>query len=235
MYLYHGTSAAAVPSILEYGILPRETSGLEPISQLLVGQGCPDCVYLTNAFSSYFAAEAVRTDDGFSGEAAILEIDTDLLNQELFLEDELVREFLLTVNPSLVYMPREKLIVMAREKMCRDWLNSLELLGTCAYRGIVPPSAIKRVCYIDFAKMTPRMLFDIIDVSLTVEAFNISEIKHRMLDSWFWGDEVYLRFGSMFRQHQNRLSRVRVRKEFRELWSDRSMIRIEECLSREDL
>lgn len=234
-YLYHGTSAAAVPSILEHGVHPRQTSGAEPISQIVEFQGYPDWVYLSNAYASYFAAEAVGSDGGFTGEAAILEIDTDLLNEELILEDELVTEWLLLDNRRYAYIPREELIAMARDRMSHDWLNSLELMGTCAYRGIVPPSAIKRVCYIDFANMPPHMLFDITDMTLSVEAFKMSGVKYRMLDAWFWGGEVELGFGLLSRQQQNQRSKARARKEFREMWSDRSMVRIEECLSREDL
>lgn len=75
------------------------------------------------------------------------------------------------------------------------------------------------------------MLFDITDVSLSAETFKLYADKYRMVDAWFWGGDVELGFGLLSRQQQNQRSRAKARKEFRELWSDRSMIRIEECLS----
>lgn len=232
MLLYHGTTAAAVPSILEHGLLPRQASGLEPTSPIFEFQGHPECVYLANAYSSYFAAEIVGSEHGFTGSAAILEIDADRLDDGLFLPDDFVMAQMLAENPRLAHESFEEIAALARDAMTHnhgEWKNSLYLMGTCAYQGIVPPAAIARVCYVDFSKMQPAMLFDIIDISVSVEAFKICGIKYRMLDSWFWGAEVEFGFGLLSNQQLNQRTMAKARKEFRELWSDRSMVRIEEC------
>jgi len=231
MLIYHGTSAAAVPCILKDGLQPRRISGVQPTSNDPICQGHPDCVYLAYGYASFFAADKVGSDEG---EAAILEIDSNLLNPGLFLPDDYVLGQLLSGDPGRAHDSNEKIAAEARDGMTQlnsQWEKSLELMGTCAYHGTVPPAAIKRVCYIDFLKMKPAMFFDITDIGVSVQAFSVCAAKYRMVDGWFWGGDVKFGYGLVSNQQlKRRTDYKRAKKAFSELWSDRSMVRIENCL-----
>lgn len=227
MILYHGTTAAAVPKILKEGILPRQISGAQPSSQCHELQGHPECVYLANAYTSFYAAEAAKSPEGIIGEAAILEIDTDLLDNRLFLPDHFFMAQLADELPYFSRKSHEKVIAKVHAGMTElklNWRVFFEIMGTCSYRGIIPPSAIKRTCFIDFSIMHPAMLAEIINMCAPLIAL---VNKYRMIDAWFWGGEVEYRFGLL--PHPQSMYSERAIKAFRKLWSDRSMVRIEEC------
>lgn len=230
MFLYHGTSAAAVPHILKEGIKPRQESGLLPNHDLIYNQGDPNCVYMSKGYASFFAAAAAGFVDEELAAAAMFEIDTDLLIEDLLVPDEefiAPRTSYIWENDELSF---QDIIVRSRIFMtaCREaWKNSLLSTGTCAYMGIIPPAAIKRVSYIDFQKMNFAMQNDILDISVSEEAFRIAACKYKMIDAWFFGGKVEYGYG-LISKEQHRQSAEYI-KEFEKMWQDRSMVKIEIC------
>lgn len=228
MYLYHGTSSAAVPTIFEHGIMPRTLSGVAPNSEQYMFQGHPDCVYMANGYASFHAAEAVKSANGFRGEAAILEIDTDLLKKRFLLPDDFVLAYDMSRKPENAGVPIDDLIFCARALMpcyAAEWTTSLYNMGTCAYWDVIPPYAIRRVSYVDFDSMEIYMLDTILDISVSAQAYLAVGKKYRMLDAWFMGAEVVPGFG-LVPPGQLCISDEYM-AAFQAMWQDRSMLRLE--------
>lgn len=152
MRLYHGTSSRHLESILRDGLKPRGEgpSNWEAASSNQV-------VYLTRTYGLHFASNARTTSDE---DLAIVEIDTDLLpNPESLLADEdaicfawqkghlprfsdegwLRRQ---TLQQQAMYFA-ELLQEYSRRGFTASW--SLNVLGNCTHKGVIPPEAITRV------------------------------------------------------------------------------------------
>lgn len=68
-FLYHGTSESAARRIVAEGIRPRGAGGTS--NWLKTVESNPECVYLTDVYGPYFAAQAAKDDERW----AILEVD----------------------------------------------------------------------------------------------------------------------------------------------------------------
>ena len=149
MKLYHGTSASVADIAKVNGLLPRGMFGGE--SRWKEYPSRQDCVYLTSLLGGYFA---LATDD-----PTIIEIDTTFLDTGSFWPDE---DFVEQVSRKK--KARKKMIcrtsgikenleqyagawVIDGQQM-KGWEASLYGLGTCAYRGVVPPEAITKIVYL---------------------------------------------------------------------------------------
>jgi len=81
--------------------------------------------------------------------------------------------------------------------------------------------------------MKPAMFIDLTDIGVSVMAFSVCANKYRMFDAWFWGGEMKFGYGLVSNHQLNKLADYkRVKKAFSALWSDRSMVRVEECWPR---
>lgn len=75
------------------------------------------------------------------------------------------------------------------------WEESLKQMGICAYHGAVPPSAISRVSYIDFSKMSHYQELDVLDIGMSVTAYQANSRKYNMIEDWFFGGSVTFGYG----------------------------------------
>lgn len=117
--LYHGTTSVYLDSILEKGLLPREETGNSNYEvQYVWGasdifESYPDRVYLTNNPDRAKMLGEEAVDVN-EGEVIVLEV---LVSQENLLPDE--------------------------DSKKQTWQESLEYMGSVAYKGIITPDKIK--------------------------------------------------------------------------------------------
>lgn len=138
MLIYHGCSDARRETILANGIEPR---GDRPS----MWQGLPshpEMVYLTDTYPFFF------TNTGGTPWVVVFEIDTDRLDLGRFYPDE---DYLAQIANEISVVPQEGQslheAMMARMIDFRErWQESLDRLGTCCHRGVVPREAVKRYC-----------------------------------------------------------------------------------------
>ncbi len=151
MKLYHGTSSKYLEAILRDGLCPRRrmkgnwTHSVSSNSK---------AVYLTSVYSIYFAQCAVN--DHAAEKLVVVEVDTDLLDQDLFAPDE---DFLEQASRSdenipVFGHPMKKRNVWFRTRMHMHyqhlWEKSISLMGVGAYFGIVHPAAFTRIAILPF-------------------------------------------------------------------------------------
>lgn len=161
MRIYHGTSAEHVEAILQEGIKPRALTGQSPV----VGQHTSSyAVYLTTAFPFMFAFFAGDE----TGKRTVFEIETDALNQNLLCPDEHV----------LAYIGDA------------DWQESLSFADLCAYRGVIPPTAITRYVSLDIATRDELALFLGAGFSMNTDIRLYHHFRHvnRDILAWMFGD-----------------------------------------------
>jgi hypothetical protein len=154
MKLYHGTSGAFLSDILTNGIKPRGAKGTNNWKHTVNSN--PKCVYLTDSYAPYFAFNAVQGD----ARCAVIEVDTDLLDDDNLFPDE---DFLEQANRgsdgidgnmkqrTLHYRKKQFSYNYIPGTIQKDlitwWEASLRYLGTCSHRGVIPVSAITRVVH----------------------------------------------------------------------------------------
>jgi hypothetical protein len=145
MFLYHGTTERHLPNIVKHGIRPRQYH--EEDNWLHSVSSNPKCVYLTVSYALYFAHAALKDDDDHS-RLIVLEIDSDMLKENLLCPDE---DFLsqANVDPTKADLEMKEKNEHYR-KIMHKYLHepSLKSIGNCAYKGIVPIKAIKRIAFI---------------------------------------------------------------------------------------
>lgn len=179
-----------------------------------------------------FAAEAVHS-AGVRGGAAIIKINTDFLNKESFLPDEFVLAHAVADLSGEGFEQSYARASILMTSCNQGWRDSLDQMGTCAYQGVVPPAPISRVSYIDFAKMSTLQELDVLDVGMSVTAYQVMSKKYKMIEDWFFGGEVTFGCGMAPEKKLRKIPAFEKRRmQFNMVWSDRSMVRIEECLSR---
>lgn len=154
-YLYHGTSARYLKSILRVGLEPRGTRATRNNWKHVAHQSNPRMVYLTDSYAPYFAHNACRDND----DVLIVEVALDSLNpanlfpDEDFLEqvsrgrDDLPANLTLSQR-TLRYRKRQfefDTVVPTGNPEIPFWFQaSLAGLGTCSHRGTISPEVITR-------------------------------------------------------------------------------------------
>lgn len=184
--LYHGTHLVNLDSILRVGLRPR---GYEP-SCWTRYESRPDMVYLTDAYGFYFADEGDDAYDDGNAIKLVIEVDGNLLDPDLFYPDE---DFLAQVSvkkgdaasiDDCHFAIRDNLESYRLINGKPAWSESIATLGTCAYRGTIPPSAITRYCLFDF-RDRPILLAMILDAD---PRDGFEHDKHQKLTAWMFGD-----------------------------------------------
>ena len=182
-FLYHGTTEAALPSIMTHGIKPRG-GGKKNNWRHTVGSN-PKDVYLTVAYPLHFAMSA----GGEKSNLALLEIavsrlelwrmhaDEDALEQVYRGHDEL---------PESWDMKRRTMYYRRRNRMYGHE-PSLGTLGTCGHFGTVPAPAITRVCNIPSGAVAELILRGQ-DPTISVMNYMILGARYRAFVAWMFGD-----------------------------------------------
>lgn len=199
MKLYHGTSE----TVARQAIQPSE--GLKPRALLSASnieyQGNwkhntltsnPDCVYLTSCYAGYFAINATDTNSP-PQRYAVVEVDTDRLQHHNLLPDEDCLEQGTRDLPDAILKGQS---MRTRTLWFRDhlqdfqqyWELSLATLGTCCYRGTIPPHAITRIAIFDFTHGHNPLLKVFMDPSISIQNHAYCASKYVAATKWLFGD-----------------------------------------------
>jgi hypothetical protein len=155
MKLYHGTNGQWLSRILRTGLKPRGLSGGRSNWNHSVRSN-PRCVYLTDSYAAYFAFNASR---GNEPQCAVIEIDTDLLDDtNLFPDEDFLEQASRRMKDAVPGDMKQRTLHYRKNQFTYDWPcenpadgsmttwweASLTHLGTCSHRGEIPVSAITR-------------------------------------------------------------------------------------------
>jgi hypothetical protein len=200
MKLYHGTSESVAKLVMQHGLKPRG-NGTGNWKHTIDSN--PFAVYLTTAYAGYFAASATPVSDDSFERWAIIEVDSDKLNQYLLYPDE---DFL-----GQVFQPHWKEIadkplkralkgkdlfgatVWFRENIHRFqhmWEKSVQFLGNCAYHGTVPAEAITKIALYDWKNGVEQVTSGVIDPVISIDNYRFMADKYQTITRWFMGEDV---------------------------------------------
>lgn len=157
--LFHGTSHRWLSQCVTEGIKPRALTEVDPL-----GDSHPGMIYLTTCHAPWWAWLRAHRDDVTRG--AIIEVDATVLNPALFEFDEVVLEQVGRLGPRFDGIEGS---VAERLRAYREsidtgrlqnipWSLSLDLMGSIAYRGTVPPDAILRYVLVDVDALAPDVI-----------------------------------------------------------------------------
>lgn len=182
MKLYHGTTSRWLQKILAKGIHPRG-------KRKSIWDQYPsrtDMVYLTTAYPLYFAINAIEDNE----KSLIVEIDSDLLDQSLLYPDEdFITQVYMQQGPAELELSVAHKHVRRRLKQWQHlWAKSVESMGNCCYKGIVPASAITRYCLFD-AAARPAISAMAMDPCISILNYMLCKEKYTGLVAWLFGDK----------------------------------------------
>jgi hypothetical protein len=207
MKLYHGTNGAWLSNILKVGLEPRRQVKSRNNWTHLLHQSNPNAVYLTDSYAPYFAFNAVR---GNNPSCAVIEVDTDLLDEKKFSYDEDCWEQLgRQRNPHTGAMPQDGIEgtmsqrTLYWRKQQKDpesqykfldndgkygWVVSLRALGTCCYLGDIPPHAITRA--VKWPHRANGQLIFVWDPTITLLNQQFHGKRYKLLTQKLFGDTI---------------------------------------------
>lgn len=194
MKLYHGCSWSAATRIVDDGEGIR-VRGRRKGNFSHTVNSCPHAVYLTDTYPVYFAAASMASSGPLANKAAVIEIDTYLLDMpDLMLNaDEDVLEQAGRGHDGLPEdwdMKRRTLYYRNRLTKYRwPWEQSLKAMGTCTYMGDIPVEAITRVAWLDFSDMQHIAIWAM-DAQISLMNFRLCKSKHKALVSWIFDEEL---------------------------------------------
>jgi hypothetical protein len=179
--LYHGTDGQNIRRILRDGIHPRKLTRKNNWGHSLPSN--PHAVYLTTAYAGYFALLAAK-----QTKLGIIEIDSDLLNEDLLRPDE---DFLeqATRKPESDMREQTKMFRDNIDDYSHLWKKSLEHLGTCSYVGKIPATAITRASVLDYKK-NPFIGKELLQPTITIANFRFCGDRYKALTAWLVGEDI---------------------------------------------
>jgi len=171
--------------MLTEGIRPRVLTG--KMSKWKHIPSSKDRVYLTEIYAPYYANAAAREGEKWG----LIEVDVDRLDKNLLRPDE---DF---IAQALKRTSRKSEDLLKLTEEVRDsidnwqalWSKSIEWMGTCSYKGVVPPEAIPRVAIYD-PESNPTMTLAALDPSISIENYRICGDKYRAITRWFFLEAV---------------------------------------------
>ena len=193
MKLYHGTSESVARVAIREGLWPRALTGGESLWERTVPSNS-QLVYLTSSYPAYFAANASKEGERW----AIIEVDTDLLDEDNLHPDEdaieqSTRRVERTGFDELDAIPAGNM--KERTIWFRDhiilfqgmWKESLAALGTVGYYGVIPPEAITRVSFYD-PKSSPGLSLALMDTMVSLLNFQFCQDRNKRMIEVLMGD-----------------------------------------------
>ena len=184
MKLYHGTSSVHLSEILKKGIVPRFMNDGNWEGDLA---SHPERVYLTNAYGFYFAGSAIK---GKGEKMIVIEIDTDLLEQDRLRPDEDALEQIFRKKDGLSHLSLSERTKYYRDSTEFDhlWEESLIIIGNCSYQGTIDPSAFTRICVFDYHE-NPQFAFAVTDATISAMAYKFAGYKHKIFTEFAFGGD----------------------------------------------
>jgi len=196
-YLYHGTTRAVAKRILNGGggLKPRGATGKDNWEHTVTSNA--DCVYLTNAYAPHFAHNAMSYRDKWG---AVIEVDLAMLDWSKLRPDEDMLEQATRGSGSVdetIAAELEGKDMKGRTMWFRDnidafahlWRISVDMLGTCGYRGTIPVSAIPRVAYFK-PTANVQMFYGFFDPTISILNYKFCGGKYRAFTKWMFGGDV---------------------------------------------
>lgn len=185
MKLYHGTSVSVLPAMRSGGIKPR---GRRRGNWQHTVSSNAAAVYLTSAYPWHFAAHASRDDQP----GLILEIDVSRLDPRLCCPDEDVLEQAQRGRDDVPGDLKERTLYYRRIARFnpQHFETSLRVMGTAAYYGVVPWTAVTRWAVLDFAHMNPSWCLRCVDSQVSVMSYRFLSHYHESFTRWIFGEEV---------------------------------------------
>lgn len=199
MKLYHGTNDIRWKSIQKTGLVPSGATGLSNWTHSI--ESNPDTVYLTSGYALYFSITSMNMDLKRNHKAVIIEIDTDVLDQDLLVADEdaleqASREQRSFTHEDMVQRTRKfRDLTLRYSEMGYGFEWSLDVLGTCGYRGPITPDLFSRVAFVDIRKESALSMM-MMDVSVCIANHRFLKVRnenaHRVLfgDPFITGDGI---------------------------------------------
>lgn len=190
MKIYHGTTEAIGRQALVEGLRPRRLTGRSNWKHAV--ESNPSLIYLTTAYAPYFALQTVNTGE----KIAIIEVETDLLNELDFRPDEDFIEQATRLDKKNIAGIKGK-TMNERTKYIRNhldeffgfWKQSVEHLGNCGYKGNISPNAITKISVVDVSKCQ-AMYSEALEAVITLANYSVCGAQYRMLTRWFVGETV---------------------------------------------
>ena len=182
MKLYHGTSESKFAKIRTTGLRPRSKKA----GNWDKFPSRSDMVYLTTAYAVYFGIQASEDE-----RIAVIEVDTDWLPPSNFYPDE---DFIAQVVASRRGVGIDEVHQEIREDLeiyQQNWELSIENLGNCCYKGLIPPDAMTRVAFFDIKKR-PTIAMMAMDPMISIMNYRLCSKKYIGLISWIFGDSQFL-------------------------------------------
>ena len=177
MKAYHGTAERFLPKILAKGLKPRGKKK----SQWDVPSR-PDMVYMSIGYPFYYALQASEEDERL----LVLEIDLDCLEEPKLYPDEDFIAQAISRQEGLPLMEVHNVVLEILEDYQHSWEKSLDGLGNCCYKGMIPPSAITRYCLFD-TSVQPELTLWMSDPSISILNFMFCKDKYVGLVEWAFG------------------------------------------------
>ena len=186
-YLYHGTRAGALSTILAGGLVPRRDRGVEGNWRHSI-ESNSRAVYLTDAYPLHFAGSAARVGEPL----LIFEVVVQKLHPFSLAPDEDFLEQATRGNDNFAAAGDDMKTRTRWFRHCAltefasHWQDSLRGLGTCTYFGIIPPAAISRWAVVPASCPLVRMS----DPTITLMNYQILGGYYRQLVRRIFGDPV---------------------------------------------
>ncbi len=181
--LYHGTSEKRYQAMLVARVLRPRGEGKGNWAHTEVSH--PEAIYLTRSYALYFAVCA--TENG--GVGIVLEVSTESLDHNRLAVDE---DALALTGPRDSGPPRKVTQRLAKAKQAmptgiKAALESLRVMGTCAYLGTIPLTAVQRVLRIDWEQnSTLRHLA--LEPVICPANYKLFGAGYEKLTRWAFGD-----------------------------------------------
>lgn len=183
MKLFHGTSETAAQQVLNKGLLPRIVHKNSNWKRAV--QSNSKMVYLTDTYPLFFASHATKAGERM----VVIEIDTADLDPLKFYADEDVLEQINRKRDGLdpAWSIRKRAAYYRKTMVDYQGMErSLLAMGTCAYQGHVPVTAITRMAFIDVEKMLPLVMMAN-DASISIFNYRFCRHQYQMMTQWVFG------------------------------------------------
>lgn len=197
MLLYHGTAETSVSQILSGGVKPRQYTNKSNWEHSI--PSCKKNVYLTTAYAPYYAYCA--TSEPTSDKWAIIEVDSDKLKLSNMRPDE---DYIIQAAQSCNDVEEGTLAHLLQSPEYRDkaqawvvknvdrysdfWEDSVEHLGTCSHKGVIPVESITRVAVFNPSEYPD--IFRLVDPLITISNYRFCGSQYRAITRRLMGDEV---------------------------------------------
>ena len=188
--IYHGTTEAIGRKARTEGLRPRKLTGKSNWKHIV--ESNPSLIYLTTAYAPYYALQTVNKGE----KIAIIEIETDVLDESKFRPDEDFIEQATSLDKKNTAGIKGK-TVNQRTKYIRNhidefsgvWKQSIQHLGNCGYKCIITSKSITKVAVVDISKCLP-MCSEVLEAVITLANHSVCGPQYRMMTRWFMGEPV---------------------------------------------